>query len=329
MLPKLKLGKFKKKTKEGSEWVIMLVSLFLAFFIWSMYNLSAEYSVYFHYKVDLATNLEGRVSSSRSEDLLMLRGKATGFYIIKHRYGNKNLVTMDIEDKHLHPLEGDDNKFYIVGREVREKIIEALSADVAVEYIATEFITFNLPKINHKKIPIVAKTSLYFKEQYIQKGPIRLRPDSVVIYGEDKYISTIDSLYTETISLNNVSSSAQGMIKPMRLRGVRTSQDQIYYSIEVDRYVEESISVPLKIINLPEGKDLISIPSEVVLKYRISFSDKKQFAKEDFILCIDYNDYLNTIDSKVFPKAKSIPESVFSFSIEPRFVECVVLDYKK
>ncbi len=329
MLPKLKLGKLRKKEKERSEWIIMLVSLILAFFIWSMYNLSADYSVYFHYKVNITSNLEGRVSSSRSEDILMLRGKATGFYILKHRYGNRNLVTLALEEKQIHSVEGDDNRFYIMGSEVREKIIEALSSDVSVEYIATELMSFNLPKINNKRVPIVVKTSFSFKEQYMQKGGIRIRPDSVTLYGEDKYISTIDSLYTETISLSNISSSAQGMVKLMRLRGVRTSQEQVYYSFDVDRYVEESLSIPLKIINLPEGKDLICIPSEVVLKYRVSFSDKKQITREDFTFSVDYKDYINTIDSKVFPKVQVLPASVFTFSIDPPFVECVELDYKR
>lgn len=323
-MPYLKFGNL-KWFKGGKEWLSLLFSLLLAFFIWSVHNLSLDYSVYLQYKMEVRANMEGRAMESESEELLILRVKASGFYIIQHRIWKNHRLSVSLEPKYMHPVDDNPDGFVVYTNEIKDKISAELGDDVEVEFITTESIHYIVPKINSKKVPVAVRAEVNYQSQYMPTGKMVLRPDSVLIYGQDKYLSKLDSVFTDVISKKRVRRPFQGMTELISYRGIRYSQRQIYYSQDVDRFIETTIEVPVNVVGVPKGKKLLSLPSKINVTFTHSMTSDYGYKPEDFEYVVDFKDFLGSIDSKVIPRQEKIPDGIYSISISPAFVECVYI----
>ena len=309
----------------GNERLVLLFSLFLAFSIWLIHNLSLEYSRYFQYSITVKANLEGRSDISTNSDELIVRGKSSGFYILQQRTKRGRAVTITIDDTRLlNPHSADDSYLYISSNDLKQRLTELLSPNLEIDYFVTDSLKFLFPFVYNKEVPVVAITDIVCKSQYMPTGPISLDPPMITIYGDEDHISRIDSIYTNTIVIKNVSRSEQGMRSLSKIRGVRFSTDQIHYSIPVDRYVEKESTVPVTVTNVPSNKELQILPSQVTVLYRQSFYSNTD--RSEFVFSVDYNDFLNSINSTVIPQCISKPKGVYHYSIDPPFVEGVLID---
>lgn len=312
-----------KDRKDRKEWLLLLLSLLLAFIIWLLHSLSLQYSVFFEYNVDLTSSLEGRSRSSASEDLLIVRGRSEGYYILRQRIGRRKTLKVSAPVTALAQKDGD---VFSVGCEsIKSNIVEALGGNVELEFIVTDSLDFNFPRMVSKRVPVAPRTSISFDGQYMAVGKIELRPDSVDVYGDARLLETVDSVMTVTISATGVDGPIQGISSLVPIRRVEYSEDDIYYSLNVVRYIEESVDVPVTAVGVPEDKELIVFPSTVRITFRRVFSST-QYRPDDFVLAVDYSDFINTIESELIPKLLSAPRGVISWEMSPRYVDCILLE---
>ncbi|HIZ85208.1 MAG TPA: hypothetical protein IAC04_01815 [Candidatus Coprenecus stercoravium] len=309
--------------RDRKEWLLLLLSLLLAFIVWLIHSLSLQYSVFIEYNVELSPSLQGRTRSAESEDVLIIRGRADGYYILKQRVGRPKTLHVTAPSASVRHRSGDS--FYVVCEDIKSNIVEALGGNVDLEFIVTETLGFSFPEVASRKVPVVPNPSVTFKPQYTQIGEIELRPDSVDIYGEAGLIATIDSVFTETIYRSGVDAPIQGICDIVPIRRVRFSENAVYYSMNVVRYVEESVTVPVAVTGVPEDKELIVLPSDVTLTFR-TILDGSRYTADDFVLSVDYEDFITTMESELIPKLTRMPDNVLSWSIYPRYVDCVLLD---
>lgn len=309
--------------KDRKEWLLLLLSLFLAFIIWLLHSLSLQYSVFLEYNVELSASLQGRSRSSVSEDVLIVRGRSDGYYILRQRIGRRKTLKVQAPAAGVRYREGD--VFYVNCEEIKGNIVEALGSNVDLEFIVTESLDFTFPKIYSKKVPVVPKSTMTFDSQYMMVDDITLRPDSIEISGDVGLLETIDSVWTENISGSGINGPVQGMCRLVPIRRVEFSENTVYYSVNVVRYIEESLDIPVTALGVPEGKEMIVLPQTVRLTFRRVFSNTR-YTADDFVLSVDYNDYIRTIDSELIPKLTVRPEDVISWEISPRYVDCVLLE---
>ena len=272
--------------KDRKEWLMLLLSLLLAFIVWLIHSLSLQYSVFLEYNVELNSTLQGRARSSVSKDVLIVRGKSDGYYILKQRIGRRKTLQVSASQDNLRHRDGDD--FYVLSESIKSNIVEALGGSVDLEFIVTDSLDFTFPRITSKRVPVVPRSSVTFRPQYMSLGDMTIRPDSVDIYGDARLLETVDSVFTETISEKGVDGPIQGICD----------------------------IVPI---------DLIVLPSTVTLTFKRVFSSLR-YQPEDFVLAVDYADFVRTIDSELVPELVYKPDGVMSCEITPRYVDCILLD---
>ena len=305
------------------RWLMLLLSLLLAFIVWLIHSLSLQYSVFLEYNVELNSTLQGRARSSVSKDVLIVRGKSDGYYILKQRIGRRKTLQVSASQDNLRHRDGDE--FYVLSESIKSNIVEALGGSVDLEFIVTDSLDFTFPRITSKRVPVVPRSSVTFRPQYMSLGDMTIRPDSVDIYGDARLLETVDSVFTETISEKGVDGPIQGICDIVPIRRVSYSESAVYYSMNVVRYTEESLTVPVTVTGVPEDKDLIVLPSTVTLTFKRVFSSLR-YQPEDFVLAVDYADFVRTIDSELVPELVYKPDGVMSCEITPRYVDCILLD---
>lgn len=308
----------------GRNWIILVFSLLLAFFMWSIMKLSANYSSYVRYRIEASTNIPGRSNTAVSTDVLVIGAKSTGFHIIQNLQGAQGnaLLLDEIDGKHFHKYREDGDLFYLLPDNIRQKIQDALGADVKVESLATDTLFFEFPVQGNRKVAVVASSAIKYGKQFMPYSEIILKPDSVLIYGDEAVISNIHHVTTQAIKSNDTQHSLSGVVKLNPLKGVRFSQEEIFYSQEVGRFVEHTVNVPVTIGNAPSYANVAIVPQEVTIKYRQPFVGASTYSQQDFSVVVEYDEILRK--DVVKPKIARMPEGILTIDMEPKFVECVL-----
>lgn len=304
---------------------MLLLSFLLAFAIWLLHSLSLNYSVFLEYSVKVESSLEGRSGTSVSDDILIVRGRAEGYYILRQRIGKAKELQVTVSPSILHLKDSTRNIFSAKCEDFKSDIVAALGTNVNLEFIVTDSMDFVFSRIASKKVPVAVSSSISFADQYIPIGEIKVEPDSVEISGEDRLIASIDSVITKTISYSKVNMPIQGITELMPVRRIVFSENTILYSLNVERYVEESMRVKVNPKDVPPGKGMIVIPSIVNVTYKRLYEGGR-YSDMDFSFTVSYKDLLKTIDSKLIPSPEHFPAGVISYETDPPYVDCILFE---
>jgi hypothetical protein len=324
MLKRRKIG---ISYERGRQVLLFLFCLFLAFVLWAIRNLSDYYSVNLNYSVHVVTQKRGHSAEAFSDNKLSVTGRASGFYILQNRLGIQgNLINLSVPGRLLKPVPGTEDKFFFVVSEVSDIITDALSGHVEIESFSSDTLYLTLPRQSHRNIPVAVDYTARFKDQYMPVGKIKLSPSTVTVYGDMSLLQNIDSVRTKHITFERLSSSRSGTVELLPVSGLRFETKEIYYTLEVVRYVEISTTIPVESVNVPEDKYVKFFPNTVRVTYRIPFSNKQNRENTIFVATIDYKEITASISNTVEPMVSGLPENVLSVELDPKFIKCKIIE---
>lgn len=311
--------------KAGKDWSIMIISLLLAAFMWGVQNFAKGYSTYFSYKVTVKTYMPGRSQRAVSKDVMVVRGKSSGYYILQKRYTNKSdEIEISLDPKMLKQLAGGKDEFFVRCDNITDKVQDVLGNDFQIEWFASDTLRFVFPKQYNKIVPVAINSSLQFRSQYMQLGKLTVNPDSVIVFGEKSAISAIDSVYTELIEGSDIVEPRQGIVSLVPIKNVSFSQTDIAYSIIAVRYVESTLQLPVHIVNIPDNTKVVPIPHNVTIRYRVRSGNKKIYSPSDFKIILDYNNIIGLSRNITKPLLVKAPKEIIWFDIDPKFIEYII-----
>lgn len=304
----------------GRDLAVMLLSLLLAFGIWFAHNLSLEYSSLVSVPVTARSNLAGHAQESSNTVVVVARCRTTGYNLISRRRSNRPVTVLFSPDD-LHHDEGD--LFHISSNELGGYVREIFGDNVQLESFVSTDVQFRFPEENYKVVPVVPISSVSYRPQYMALEPMTIVPDSVVVYGEPVRLQNIEKVYTETISLQNLSSAAHGVARVEMPKGAaRISDTQVSYSLSVTRFVEVSTEVKVRVRGVPSGKEVSVYPSVAQVVYRCAFPLSSDPTR-DVTFYVDYADFASSRSGRCVPHVSGLPQSVLDYSIEPQVFECI------
>lgn len=311
-----------KKNTNGRDVAVFLLSLLLALGIWFAHNLALSYSGLVSVPVIAESNIEGHSAVSSNSCIIVARCRTTGYsFISKKRLSGSRPVRVFFAPADLHEVE--DDMYSITGNELTGYVNDIFGDDVRLESFVSTDVLFRFPKENHKVVPVQVISTVSFKPQYMASEPFTVEPDSVTIYGEPSAIRNVDRVLTETISLQNLSSSPHGMAKlELPLMGVRLSVPEVSYSMVVSRFVEVKSRIKVNVRNVPSERTVSVYPSVADVNFKCAFPLSSE-PSEEVELYIDYNDFARSINGKCIPHFSGLPSDVLDYSIEPQVFECI------
>lgn len=313
-----------KKLK--SDWYILLIALVLSFFVWVLYDMSLGYDTYVQYSVEVTSALAGYDEKSVSNELLVLQGKGDGYYVLlkKLRRNKVDKVRIEVDPSFFHPVEGVPDRFFVWTEDIEMEVAQALSDKFEPAFFDTRQLTFDFAPRSFKMVPVDIKSNVSCKSQYMLTSDVKVSPDSVRIYGRTEDLQFIDAVQTKFLSLSGVDRSGSGSIELEPLRGVRIENKRVNYSFTVARYVEKAELVDVGVTNAPRGRELLVLPSKVTVVYRTAFTG----VDDGFVpqVAVDYNDYAESRSGKVIPRLVNENDDIFSYTISPLPLECIMTD---
>ena len=300
---------------------VFLVSLFLAFGVWLLYNMNQGYSATLQARVYLQSNLPGYFPTSSDPVTVEARCRATGYDMIRSRRRMRSKsVTLRVDPELLTP-EGDDF-FGFSANSLGAYVGELFGSEVRLESFIAPSYSFRFPRENHKTVPMIPVCYLSFRPQYMQREPLRLRPDSVLVYGDSTHLENIERIYTHRISGSSLDASKVGTVRLECPRGVRLSETEVSYTIDVTRYVEVTHSVPVTVRNVPSGKNLSIFPSVAEVSFRCVFPLASDRTGE-MQFYVDFEDFVHSASGKCVARTDGLAPGVVGWTMRPEIFECV------
>lgn len=304
----------------GRDWAILTLSLLLAFSVWMIHNLSLKYNANLIAKVIAICSLDGHENVSAATAEALARGRATGYNIIESYIKARRPVKVEFNPSVMQRY--DSERFFVTGDKLVEYSHLIFGEDITVDHYISDTLFFRFPSVNHKKVPVVPVSILTYKGQYMARGPLDMTPDSVVVAGDPYLLETVKQVYTTPIRHFEISENISGLAGIEPIKGVNIQAKEVYYSMDVVRYVEFVSEVHVEAVNVPAGKAMMIFPSVVTLRMRCEFPLMDD-AEGQQTVYVDYNDFKTSVGGNCPVRVKNLPKGILSYDVEPVSVRCV------
>lgn len=298
-----------------------LLSLLVAFGIWFFHGLSVHYTEIIRVPVCAQCSIDGHSAFSADVALVSVRGSVSGFEILRlGRYGEGKPVKVEFSRNDLRTYEGET--YYILGTDLLRYSSQIFGDNVSVSDVLTDTLFFRFPYEQYRRVPVQPVCSLTFREQYTDRGGLKVFPDSVMVYGDPLHLESIERVFTESFELQGLRSSVHGRVNLQKISGVRLSSSSVEYSVDVQRFVQVKAVVPVKVRNAPRDRGLIVYPSMASISLCCSFPISSDPA-EGISVYIDYDDFVSSLSGECLPQVGGLSSGIIDYEVSPQVFSCV------
>ena len=171
------------------------------------------------------------------------------------------------------------------------------------------------------RLPVHINSEILPYFQYIISGAIKADIDSVMAYAVGGVPRTLTVADTEWIVRSELKDTSVYEVRIKPIPGVRFIPDKINITVPVEPLISKRRSVPVEVVNLPEGIGLITFPSSVDVTYLVPMSDYN----DDYPVKA-YADYatLDLSKSKIKLTPSLMPELYRNVTLYPDSVEYIL-----
>jgi len=291
---------------------VFLGSLGFAFLLWFLFYFSRDYSEVISLPIQLYTHYNGSIQKNSRLSLIQVRVQGRGWLITQYDHNKEKepiLISGDYSHQsilHLKPFLSQINK--------------GLPAGLQVVEIKTDSISLQKRDEISKKVPLHLGFQISFQKQYYFSGLTRIHPDSVMISGPRSIIRNLSSWKLPNVQLNNLNKSLDTNIRLLNnsIPEVSVNPVDAQVQIHIDRFTENVISLPIKILNNEEGLSINLIPSHVEVSYLVPLSYFTSVREELFEVQVDLNQWKrNHRNNQLTVKLVRFPDFIRIIKISP------------
>jgi|SRR5690625_358626 len=304
-------SEFKKNNAKSFLFFLIFSSI-----IWLIVQFSQQYTQILEIPVEYENFPQDKLIETKG-DQLEIRVQQTGFQLAWLRLF-KPTVKIDLSKL---PADSSYLKYNLL-----ENYYD-LSKSIPIDMNKAEFLEKDIlipfHKKNTKKVPVIAQKDITYAPGYSSEEHLVLLTDSIYISGTGSDLDSISQVYTKPIKLRDVNTDILEKIQLERPDEINLYQDEIYYRLEVEKFTERQMEVPVEVINAPPGTEINLYPSSVEITFKISLARYHQIDAMDFKVVCDFKELRE--DQKFFiPQIIEKPESVQAVFMSPRTIDYII-----
>jgi hypothetical protein len=309
---------FSKHRKPGKT-KAFFICLLIAAFLWLVHSLNTVYT----YTVKLPVSFNNMPLNKRPlmqlPEELYVDVKASGLKLSLILF-SRPFKTLDIDFNKLKPL--GRNQHYVLSAS-NLNFRSVFNLETQVRHITPDTLYFSEKTGYQKIVPVKIPLYVQCREGFGFKRPV-INPNFITIWGDTNVISSIDTIYTQPLTLNDLSQNVSSNISFIRPDPeVYSSASSAHIFIEVTRLVEHMISLPLADVNIVPRQEVNIYPPAVNVRFT---SLQNNFSERDtsmFKARIDSRK-INKKNRKCRVFLQSVPQNITVMEIDPQEVEILI-----
>ena len=295
----------------------------MSLLFWFLIKFSKEYTYYVDYPIEFINQPIDEYWKDEPLSNLKVKISGFGFNFLKETFSNR-LLKVDVSKLQR----TNSNTYFWLSQSERSNIAIELNGFSILE-IDPDTLFLNFSKRTKKSVQVKVPLNLNFRENYEQYGSFKISPNTIDVFGPSHILDTLSFVYTNVLSKNDIVQSINSTLKiqfPNKLLLQKDSDINVIQ--EVARFTQISRLIPIKLENVPKGKELRIKPSEVELSYWVAMQDVDKINSSDFVIYCDYNEVDMTENPilNVFIDESKTPSVVQKVKYHPSTVEFIKLN---
>lgn len=192
-------------------------------------------------------------------------------------------LTIDLHN-YIH---GDKGTIHVPSDVLRRSISDILQGTSRLIAITPEEITCPYFTEQEKTVPVVLRSELQVAAEYQMVGKPMLSQNRLRVYGQDKALEQLDTLYTQPVELRDISDTVVTRVALDVPARMRAETDSLTLRVITERFTEKKFTLPLRVTGVPEGYHIRLFPKEIEVSVRVGMAHFAQVQQSDIqALCI-------------------------------------------
>ena len=313
------------KEKYQRRVLVFLFFMVLSSIFWFIRALNEQYEAEITYPVKYTKFPPNKMVIGKLPDKLTLKVQATGINIFAHKFPLKiKALKFNIESFSLQ--ESGNNSFYILTKQIKDYVSEDLE-NMKILDIYPDTLHFRFTNVVTRKIAVKAdfqNINNILAKQYTLNGKISSIPDSIIATGPQLVLDTLKCVYTEQISLRNLTDSVLKSYNLQKVDQLEFNKKKVKILIPVDKFTETSVTRNITTINVPDTLTLKTFPNTTKVTYRVSLSRYDNVNTNMIEPYVDYSSIGKSISSMLKVQLVDTPRYIYDIRIEPGSVEYLI-----
>ncbi len=204
-------------------------------------------------------------------------------------------------------------------------INDQLSNYNSVKSVFGDGLIIELDSIVSIKLPVIIRSNIQFKEGFKGMGDFVKDPDSVLVFGPQNKLNTIEHIVSESLELNEVDNDIDKSIKLLPPEDVNISIEtkNVRVLLKVEEFTQKQLILPIELINIPEGQTVKLLPETVTITFDVSIEEFNTITESDFRIICDFSERDETNNS-LNPILENFPESLSNLVLGTQRIEYLI-----
>lgn len=311
-----------KNNKSNKLYYTFILFSFLSVIFWFMTKLSKEYDSSIKYPVSYINLPSNKLLQEKPSEYIDIRIRATGFKLISSKVSPRKL-TIDASNIYGKSL----TNYYLLLSQQKLSVQKQLNTGVKVAYFIKDSVHFKLGVLNQKKVVVKLISDLLFAEGFELNNSISIQPDSILLTGPKSTLDTISFVSTGLLQKKELNVSINEFLDIKEFNpdsNVSAEKDKVLITASVERFTEGSVEVPIKVINIPDGKQINTFPKFVKVTYRIALSNFNKIDSSTFLIECDYDISENNNLPYLIPRLIGSSSMIKNARISPQKIDFLI-----
>lgn len=170
----------------------------------------------------------------------------------------------------LHPyIHGEKGTIHVPSDALRRSISDILQGTSRLIGTSPEEIRCAYFTEQEKTVPIVSRCDIVPAAEYQMTEAPTLSRSKLKLFGQDKTLQKIDTIYTEHLGLDQLCDTSVLRVALEIPRGVRAEADSVDLTVITERFTEKKFIVPIQVTGVTDGRRIRLFPHEVEVTARV------------------------------------------------------------
>lgn len=303
--------------------VTFLISLLIASGLWLLIQLSGDFQTENNVQLQFQNLPVDKILMNKPDSVLSIKIKNNGFDdFAQFIFDRHKSLNIDFEKAKYLSTKSEVSTYYILTSTLLDGIENEFKTAEQILSIHPDSIVFKFEKLASKKIKIYPQIDISFQPRFKQYKKMKLRPDSIELFGSSSILKSIDSVNTQLVKLQNLSTNIDTLIHiALNNDDLMAKNENVRVQIYVEEYTENKIKLPINLKDNSKNRYKI-FPSEATLTYQVALIDYTKINQNAFeILAIPDTNNLGKLNLKISKQ----PENVIVSNIQPASAEFIIL----
>lgn len=302
------------------SWRTALFAFLLSCLLWLLVNLGRTYSTFIRLPVSYSGIPEDVQFNEDPPASIDVFSEASGITVLLNKFGLRR------DSIHIN-VAACLKKGYFVWTDQDKEINSNFTSGITGLYIRPDTIYFNYQKKSSKRVPVVSRVDVQLEPTFRLIRPVKITPDSITVIGGKEILQDISEWNTVVYSTPVIAAPTTFDVDLEQPSNVEIAPSKVTVSVDPAEFTEDYRTVKIKVINVPDKKQLKLTQTEVKVKYLVTMDKFDKIKVADFGIEIDFKK-IKSGSKHVVPDLVRKPQGIEVVAIEPSKISYVIVTKK-